>query len=105
MPDKRPLLASLDAVCLSAPRASARVARPCLNLRRRFIEKDLSFCLDQVMLSQRDRDLTALRVWLRQWCPCMLMLFAPVIVDLPRPLVSDVRHVHFTPPFHHVGRP
>ena len=53
MPDKRPLLASLDAVCLSAPRASANVARPCLDLRRRFIENYLSLCLDQVMLSQR----------------------------------------------------
>ena len=53
MPNKRRLLASLEAVCLSAPRASAPVARPCLDLRRLLIEKDLSFCLDQVMLSQR----------------------------------------------------
>ena len=45
-------------------------------------------------------------------CRSMLMLYAPIIVDLPpssyhewHSLVSDVRSVHYAPPSHHVGRP
>ena len=101
MTDTHPLQANLEAVCLAAARASAPVARLCLDLRRRFIKKTPEFLFRSTQavsarISPGHRtqetflELTAPRIWLRLRFQSVLMLYAPMIVDLPPSCISHI---------------
>ena len=116
IPNTHPLQASLEAVCQSTARASAPVACLCVDLRRRFIEKTPEFLPrsshavpartpPRHRTQEKCLDLIAPRARLRWW---VWSMYVPIIVDLPPSSYHEwhsLVNVHYTPPFHHVGRP